>query len=426
MSSSMASAQVAKVDKSSSVAVSVGAGLPTAAAVAANVNALTTTPPQSIRQAPVVEAITALSMGQLILNRPRLQNSLDVEMCQIMDRNLQEWEASPLCKVITIKGAGKAFSAGGDVVRCAQSIRKGNGHWALALAKVEYEVIYYIAKRMTTPVVTIMNGVTMGGAAGVSQSGHFRIATEKTVFAMPEATIGFFTDAGCSYWMSRLANELGTYMAMTGRTIRGSDLVLAGLATHYVPLDQIPFLEQRLAQLQHRDHFAVKAIIDQFAQAPTQTNGIEFTDAHRKLIASVFSHETVEEILSALQAKTRSLSDQKLIKFCQQTHDLILQKSPLSLKVSLYAQRKGRYMSMSDCMQMEAGLAAAIIFGPSDFCMGVEYLLLQKKKDRAPWAPSTLEQIDMNYVKNVFFYEGPIAHYPVPKLDLGSRFVSRL
>lgn len=51
-----------------------------------------------------------------------------------------------------------------------------------------------------------------------------RIATEKTIFAMPETGIGLFPDVGSSFFLSRLKGELGTYLAITGDRLKVSRL----------------------------------------------------------------------------------------------------------------------------------------------------------------------------------------------------------
>jgi len=61
----------------------------------------------------------------------------------------------------------------------------------------------------------------MGGGVGVSIHAPIRIATEASVFAMPEAKIGFFTDVGGGYFLSRLRNNIGFYLGLTGARLKG-------------------------------------------------------------------------------------------------------------------------------------------------------------------------------------------------------------
>ena len=61
----------------------------------------------------------------------------------------------------------------------------------------------------------------VGGGVGLAVNAQFRIATEKTIFAMPETKIGYCPDVGASYFLSRVDGEIGTFLALTGDTITG-------------------------------------------------------------------------------------------------------------------------------------------------------------------------------------------------------------
>src|SRR5271154_5657020 len=53
----------------------------------------------------------------------------------------------------------------------------------------------------------------------------FRIATENTLFAMPETKIGYFPDVGASFFLSRLDGELGTFLGLTSTTLKGRNVL---------------------------------------------------------------------------------------------------------------------------------------------------------------------------------------------------------
>jgi enoyl-CoA hydratase/carnithine racemase len=87
----------------------------------------------------------------------------------------------------------------------------------------------------------------MGGGVGVSVHGKFRVATEKTLFAMPETAIGLIPDVGGSHFLPRLPGGLGLYLALTGARLKGMEVFYSSIATHYVPSEKIPELEQKLS-----------------------------------------------------------------------------------------------------------------------------------------------------------------------------------
>jgi enoyl-CoA hydratase/carnithine racemase len=65
----------------------------------------------------------------------------------------------------------------------------------------------------------------VGGGVGLSVHGSTRVATETTMFAMPETAIGFFTDVGGSYFLPRLQRNLGMYLGLTGVRLKGKQVL---------------------------------------------------------------------------------------------------------------------------------------------------------------------------------------------------------
>jgi 3-hydroxyisobutyryl-CoA hydrolase len=89
--------------------------------------------------------------------------------------------------------------------------------------KKEYKLDYLISS-LKIPHISIISGYVMGGGVGVSVNGKYRIATETSLFSMPETQIGFFCDVGGSYFLSRL-DSFGMYLGLTGERLKGEQLV---------------------------------------------------------------------------------------------------------------------------------------------------------------------------------------------------------
>merc|ERR1719223_1413293 len=121
-----------------------------------------------------------------------------------MHKSLDAIEKDNDIKAVVVKGAGEvAFCAGGDVKTVRQDCLDNKEDLSLEFFREEYQLNYRIAN-FKKPYISLLNGVTMGGGVGLSVHGKYRIATEKTLFAMPETAIGFFADVGGSYFLSRL------------------------------------------------------------------------------------------------------------------------------------------------------------------------------------------------------------------------------
>src|SRR3546814_2366654 len=79
----------------------------------------------------------------------------------------------------------------------------------------------------------------MGGGVGLSLPSRYRVATERTVFAMPETGIGLFPDVGGGWFLPRLPGRSGIWLAATGGRIDGADCVTLGIATHFIASDRL-------------------------------------------------------------------------------------------------------------------------------------------------------------------------------------------
>ena len=111
----------------------------------------------------------------------------------------------------------------------------------------------HLTSVLRTPYVSLYNGIAMGGGIGISIHGKYRIATENSIFAMPETAIGFHPDVGGSFILPRLSGSLGMFLGLTGYRLKGPDVFHAGIATHYVDMKNISNLEYTLSHVQNID-----------------------------------------------------------------------------------------------------------------------------------------------------------------------------
>jgi 3-hydroxyisobutyryl-CoA hydrolase len=104
----------------------------------------------------------------------------------------------------------------------------------------------------------------MRGALFFSGGDPCRIATERTMFAMPETAIGLFPDVGGSFYLPDLHGEIGMWLALTGARLKGEDVVKAGVATHYVRSERLKDLEKQLAGVKTADPDSVAVVLEDF------------------------------------------------------------------------------------------------------------------------------------------------------------------
>jgi len=186
-------------------------------------------------------------IGKIILNRPKALHALNLQMCEAILAALNAWKSDDSVQLVLVTHAegSRGFCAGGDIRMLAES-GASDGSEARAFFAVEYRLNAAV-KAFPKPYVAIMDGVTMGGGVGLAVHGSHRIATERTLFAMPETGIGLFPDVGGGWFLPRLRGELGTWLALTGARLKGADVAAARVATHFLPSDLIPSLIGQVA-----------------------------------------------------------------------------------------------------------------------------------------------------------------------------------
>ncbi len=287
--------------------------------------------------------------GFITLNRPKALNALNLTMIREIHQKLKSWESEQTVhRVVILSHHDKAFCAGGDIRDVYHAHQQGN-ITINPYFKEEYDLNTYI-KHYTKPYIAVINGITMGGGLGISIHGSLRIALNNLILAMPETGIGFFPDIGSTYFLSRCPGQIGIYLGLTGARLNATEALYAGL-------------------------------IDQIIGEPPVINHLE---VNYSTINQAFQYNTIEEILGALLKINNTWSTQ--------IHDLILTKSPTSLKITLRALRKATTLDFNSCMIMEYKIANYCLEN-SEFFEGIRAAVIDKDK-QPRWNPATLAEVN--------------------------------
>ncbi len=324
--------------------------------------------------------------GLVKLTRPSALNALTHRMIVALDRALQAWETDPDISCVIVAGEGRAFCAGGDVVAAYKA--KQAGAPAYQFFGDEYRLNARIG-RFPKPYISLMNGIVMGGGAGISVHGSHRIVTENTLFAMPETGIGFFPDVGGSAFLPHLENRFGFYLALTGNRIRWGDCLQSGIATHAIAADDLDDV---------REDIIATGDID-LALTRSQYPDYETPPETRQLIADCFAAATLDDCLKALEGAATSGS-----KPASDIYNVIATRSPTSVAVAFRQIIEGHSLDLDDCMRMEYRIANRMLEN-HDFYEGVRAALVDK--DAAPrWQPDALDLVTREEVDAYFTHLG--------------------
>ncbi|XP_062908062.1 3-hydroxyisobutyryl-CoA hydrolase, mitochondrial isoform X2 [Mobula hypostoma] len=328
--------------------------------------------------------------GIITLNRPKALNALNLSMIRQIYPQLKEWEQDSETSLVIIKGAGeKAFCAGGDI-RAVTEAGKVGDRLAEDFFREEY-ILNNAIGSCKIPYIALIDGIVMGGGVGLSVHGHFRVATEKTLFAMPETGIGLFPDVGGGYFLPRLEGKLGLFLALTGFRMKGRDVHKAGIATHFIKSEEIPALEKDLVSLRSPSKEDVADLLNSHHFKCQADDKFTLAD-HMDKINRLFKTNSVEEIMENLIQDGSPFALQHL--------KILKKMSPTSMKITFQQLEEGARKNLSEVLMMEYRLSQACMKG-HDFYEGVRAVLIDK--DQSPkWKPATLEEVTEEYLSSCF------------------------
>ena len=318
----------------------------------------------------------------ITLNRPKFLNTLTYEMIEKIERYLKNINKNKNIKLVIFKGEGeKAFCAGGDVKGFYQEKFSNINKLRKEFFYKEYKINYLI-KKYKKPIISFINGICMGGGVGIALHSKIVIVSEKVVFAMPETALGLFPDVGAGNILSKLDDNIGIYLGLTGKRLCSADLIQLGLAKYCVNINNFNTLQNLLVNATNIR--SINKIINQYT---IETNSILFPSLNKE-IYKVFKHNKVEKIISLLQNSNQ--------KWAQEALGTIQNNSPTSLKITLKQIRLAKHKSFKDDLIMEYRMSQACMAG-GDFYEGVRSILIDK--DHKPkWKPNKIEDVDSKLV----------------------------
>lgn len=329
--------------------------------------------------------------GVITLDRPKALNALSLSMIRQIYQTLKKWHADPGMKMVIIKADkdSKAFSVGGDV-KAVVNDQDSN------LRDIFFREVYILNNliaNLTFPYVALLDGVTIGGAMGLFIHGTFQVATERTVFAMPETAIGFFPDVGGSYVLPRLPGKLGLFLGLTGYRLVGWDVLKGRIATHFSSSQRLENLEGDLMRLASPNISDIDKILlkhqDQCEADFRKEFGLK---KFMGRINSAFNAPSVEAIIENLSKDTSEWGQEQA---------KVLQKmSPLSMKVTFRELQEGSTLTLQDALKMEFRLSQRFM-QDSDFFEGVGAVLIERSGE-PKWNPATLAEVTEEKVDSYF------------------------
>ena len=340
----------------------------------------------------------------ITLNRPKKLNALDTKMSESMFKTLNEFAKSSTTNLIILKSSNqpRSFCAGGDVATVATNNLNKEFAKSIKFFTDEYSLNFQLATYLK-PIVTFMDGITMGGGVGLSIHTPFRIATQNTKWAMPEMDIGFFPDVGSTFALPRivtLANsnsQMALYLCLTGEIINGADAYMLGLASHYVSSENLNALQKRLGEISppfnndsQSSYFfeMVNESINEFVSPLPKDYVFKYSNEKLNVIEVCFNlskNGTIEDIIDNLNQYEGPVEGKI---FAQEIKTKILTKSPSSLQICLRLMQENSRDHIESAIKRDLYTAANMCMNQDslvEFSEATKHKLIDKQKIPYPW-----------------------------------------
>ncbi len=183
----------------------------------------------------------------ITLNRPEVLNAVNAELLEEVRLALEEARYDNEVAAVIVTGAGRAFSAGGDVKTMPERLKIKPAQRREGLRKSSRMVIAF--QQIEKPVIAAVNGAAVGAGCSMVMACDIRIASEKAKFGLVFVKRGLHPDMGGSYFLPRIVGTArACEMIFTGKIIDAREADRIGLVNRVVPHENVMSEARELAE----------------------------------------------------------------------------------------------------------------------------------------------------------------------------------
>ncbi|WP_221799101.1 enoyl-CoA hydratase/isomerase family protein [Oceanobacter mangrovi] len=352
-------------------------------------------------------------IGLITLDRDAALNALNFEMVKSIRQRLRRWQQSPKIAAVVVQGSGRCFSCGGDIRDLYQSIT-GQTDSGVAGADDYFEQEYRSnteLHKFGKPLITLGHGLIMGGGLGLFLTGSHRVVCTSAKLAWPEVKIGLFPDVLGAWYLARMEQPLGHWLAITGSPLNATDAIPQGLADYCVGQSQWPELLQQLRQQDWSEHLPANHLkvrqLLRAAQLPESEMPVSDWQSSRTEIRALM--EEFDEHLS--------LPCQAGIGWIQQGLDSFHQGCPATVRLAEKQLALGANMTIYEVTRMDLDMAWQACRHP-DLIEGIRAMVIDK--DRQPvWQHANPASVPQHWLDQLMASPWRADHHPLADLEKG-------
>ena len=204
----------------------------------------------------------------LTLNRPEKRNALDIWLTRALLEGLRAADADPNVRCVVLTGAGQGFCAGADL---AELKAPKDADAAAARAELTMQ-LHLVFSKMSTPVVTAINGAAMGAGAGLAIAGDLAVMAEGAKLGYPEAKHGIPAASVMANRVRQVGRKAAFELAALAEPIDAARAFALGMVNRVVPaarlMDEALSMADRLAALDAAAVAETKRLFHEVADLP--------------------------------------------------------------------------------------------------------------------------------------------------------------
>lgn len=184
-------------------------------------------------------------IGKIIFNKPEQLNAINPEMGDELKALVPQLNQNKELRVVIVTGAGKAFSAGGNLQFILDRTKRNSEQNKQDM--IEFYSKFLSIRNIEVPTIAMMQGPAIGAGFCVALACDLRVASENAKMGVNFAKLGLSSGMGGLYFLTKLLGPAGAAdLLFTGRTLEAKEAKELGLINQICPLDQ---LEQRTSAL---------------------------------------------------------------------------------------------------------------------------------------------------------------------------------
>ena len=311
--------------------------------------------------------------GRITLNRPKALNALTYDMVLEIEKALDRWRGADIDLLMLDSEGDRAFCSGGDIAEMYATGTAGDFGYGQQFWRDEYRMNAKLFE-FPKPVVSFLQGYTMGGGVGVGCHGSRRIVGESSKIAMPECGIGLVPDVGGSLMLAHAPGRLGEYLGATATRMGAEDAILAGFADYFIPQTDWAGLKAALCET------GDIPLIDT-ASKPAPSGKLKGLQGD---INAHFAGETLGDIARSLRAADTE--------FAQSTLKAMARNAPLAMSCAITIVRRLKSAtSIRQALEQEFRYTYRSL-AQGDFLEGIRAVIIDK--DGAPqWKHDSIDAV---------------------------------